>query len=157
MAKNTFISNSEEETQNIGIWLAEKILKSKRKKITVLALIGELGSGKTTFVRGFLKFFGIKEFIQSPSFLIIKEYKINPKSKIQNSKLKKIFHIDCYRLKKPKEILYLGFKELLKEKNAIVLIEWAEKILKFLPKNTIKIYFEHLQKNKRKIKIFTSY
>jgi tRNA threonylcarbamoyladenosine biosynthesis protein TsaE len=98
------------ETQRLAMALAQKILKSKPKKAGfVLALEGELGAGKTTFLQGFAKGLGIKEKILSPTFVIMRRYGIrNTKYGILN-----FYHIDCYRIQKPKEILDLGVKEII--------------------------------------------
>lgn len=130
------ISNSEKETKKFAENLAKKISG-------VVALIGELGAGKTTFVQGFAKGIGIKEKIISPTFVLIKQHKI-PKPK------KTLFHIDLYRLEKP-SVLELGLKDLFKDPNNLILIEWAEKIKKSLPKNTTFIEFKSLGENKREI------
>jgi tRNA threonylcarbamoyladenosine biosynthesis protein TsaE len=68
-------------------------------------------------------------------------------------KYKNLYHIDCYRLNKPKELLDLDFKEIISNPQNIVLIEWAEKVRKILPKNTIWINFKIINQNERKIKI----
>src|SRR3989338_6381611 len=98
-------SNNQAETRKIGEFLARRILKSVPKKSArVLGMIGDLGAGKTTFLQGFAKGLGVEEKILSPTFIIVR------KSKIKNLKLKikNFYHIDCYRIKKPKDILSLG-------------------------------------------------
>ena len=142
MAKK-IISKNNKDTQRLAAQLAKKILRSN-----VLALTGDLGAGKTTFVQGFLRALGIKGRIMSPTFLIFKPYEI--KSKVY----KKAYHVDCYRLHKPSDITKLGFKKILKNPENIVLIEWAEKIKKILPKNIVWINFFHGKKeNERVIEI----
>jgi len=147
--------------------LAEKIAKQVIKKgpegqAFVIGLKGDLGGGKTTFVQGFAKGLGIKEKILSPTFVIMKRFKItkikNQKSKIkitiQNSKTKEFqnfYHLDCYRIKNSKEILDLGFKEIVSDPRNIVAIEWADKIQKIMPKNTLWLNFEFINKSTRKI------
>ncbi|HDO23848.1 MAG TPA: tRNA (adenosine(37)-N6)-threonylcarbamoyltransferase complex ATPase subunit type 1 TsaE, partial [bacterium] len=95
----------------------------------------------------FAKVLGIKEKITSPTFVIQKNYKLRSKNR------KFLIHIDTYRIKDPKEILDLGWKELIKDPKNIILVEWAEKIKKILPKKYIQINFEHLGENKRKITV----
>lgn len=137
-----FISNSSEQTKKI----AQDIIK-KFKKQSVFALYGNLGSGKTCFTQGLTKALKIKEKISSPTFVILKIYQ----GRFQNTKLK-IYHFDCYRIKKAKEILDLGFKDILKEKNRIIIIEWADRIKKILPKKRIDIWFKFgIKENERKI------
>lgn len=125
------ITSSSEETKQFAANLAKKFNGG------ILALSGELGAGKTTFVQGFAKGLGIKEKIISPTFIIIRQYPTN------------FYHIDLYRVENFQE---LGLKEILENPNNIVLIEWAEKI-KDLPKNTKKITIEKLEGDKRLITI----
>ena len=144
-----------------------KKLKSKK----ILALHGDLGSGKTVFVKGLAKGLGIKSMVTSPTFVFIKEYSIrkiqNPKSKYQTkSKISdlgsglgrdgqnpKLIHVDCYRVKSEKDAEAIGLIEYLNQKNNIIAIEWPEKIKSILPKNIIKVNFESLGGNVRKITI----
>ncbi len=115
--------------------LAQKLARSKKR---IFALVGELGSGKTTFVQAFLRAQGVRSRITSPTFVIIKRFKI------YDLRFKNAYHIDCYRLKNSKELLKLGLKEILANKHNIVLIEWADKIKSLLPKRGVQwIYFEH--------------
>ena len=128
------------QTQKIAKTLAKDILKMKQgKNAVVIGLIGDLGSGKTTFIQGFATGLGIKEKILSPTFVIIKRYKIPARIATrsvaggQNSKFKTLFHIDCYRIKNSKEILNLGFNEIISNPKNIVIIEWADMIKKIMP------------------------
>lgn len=127
------------QTKKIAGLLAKEILaeKLKRKDALVLALVGDLGSGKTTFTQGFLRGLGIKNKITSPTFVIAKSYKLKAIS------YKLAYHFDCYRIRKPAELLSLGFKEILTNPQNIVLIEWPEVVKKVLPKNSVWIKFEH--------------
>lgn len=141
-----FKTYSSNETKKVGALIASKINLKIPKKALVLALIGELGTGKTTFVSGFLKGLGIKKPSPSPTFILIR------RKKIKNKNFKNLYHIDAYRLKNTKELVYLGLKEIMQNPENIILIEWANKITKILPKNTIKIYFYHGKfENERKI------
>ena len=145
------ITSSKEETQWFG-----KDLVSKLKDRNIIALYGDLGSGKTTFVQGLAKGLGIKKRIISPTFVLVRQYKIkNQKSKIkttaQNSKF--FYHVDLYRVNNKKEIDGLGIKEIIDNKNNFVAIEWAEKISNLLPKNRINVYCKYLDYEKRKISI----
>src|SRR3989344_1068593 len=144
MKKNT--TYNFQQTQKIGENLAKQILKQNLGNIaTVLGLQGELGAGKTTFLQGFAKGLGIEEKVNSPTFVIIKKFKI------PNSSFKFFYHIDCYRLSTPKEILDLGFNEIMLNPENIVAIEWPEKIKKIMPKNATLIKFKHSEENKREI------
>jgi tRNA threonylcarbamoyladenosine biosynthesis protein TsaE len=106
----------------------------------VVGLIGNLGAGKTTFAQGFLKELGVKRRVISPTFLIVRNYKL------KDSQYGEVFHIDCYRLRKPQELISLGFEALSRNPANIVLIEWPELIKKYLPRDTRWITIEHPEK-----------
>ncbi len=147
--RNKIITKSFKETQKIGQELAKDVLRQAQdknnKQAVVLGLSGNLGGGKTTFLQGFAKGLGIKEKILSPTFVIQKRFLL------KNKKFKNFYHIDCYRLKNEKNILELGFKEIIKNEKNIIAIEWPEKIKKVLPKNYIKINFKFTSENTREI------
>ncbi len=144
--KFKYLSKSPSKTKKLGEILAKKIAKIKNlSKAQALGLEGDLGGGKTTFLQGFAKGLGIKEKITSPTFVIMKKFHV------PCPKLQVFYHVDCYRIQKPKEILNLGFKEIISNPRNIVAIEWADKIKKILPKNTTWLKFEFIGKNKRKI------
>jgi len=145
-------TNSAKETQKLGENFAKNILNLPSKNsATVLCLNGNLGGGKTTFLQGFAKGLGIKERILSPTFVILKNFKIKNIATPKNKYFSSFYHIDCYRLNKPTEILELDFKNIIKNPKNIVAIEWPEKIKKVLPKNIIKIDFKFIDENKREI------
>lgn len=135
-----YSTSSEKETKN----LAKKLATNFTGR--VIALSGELGTGKTIFVQGFAQGLGIKEKIISPTFVLIRQHKI-PKSK------KTLYHIDLYRLENIADIKHLGLKDLINDPDNIVLIEWGEKIKNLLPKNTIRVSFEVTTGNSRKIHV----
>ena len=146
----SIISKSPQET----IELAQKIAK-KFKGGEVLALTGELSSGKTTFIKGLAEGLGIPETILSPTFILLKEYKIpHPPRHLRSgiNDVSKIFvHIDAYRAETIEDIKSVGIEDYLGRQDIIMAIEWAEKIKEILPKDAIKIEFKHLNKNQRKI------
>lgn len=142
------ITKSAEETKKIAVNLAEEIKKQLLlKHAFIIALEGNLGAGKTTFIQGLAQGLGVKENVLSPTFLILKQFPIAFKN------YKNFYHIDAYRLKNPKELLELGFKDLIKNPENLIVIEWADKIKKILPKNILWISFKNLKKNKRGITI----
>lgn len=142
--KKEFITSSSVKTKNLAKKIAQEILKKKSQKTGfVIGLKGELGSGKTTFVQGFARALRIKEKISSPTFVIYKKFKI------KNSKY--FYHFDCYRIQEAKDILDLGFKEIISNGENIVIIEWADKIKKIMPKNTLWINFKFIDEKTRKI------
>jgi tRNA threonylcarbamoyladenosine biosynthesis protein TsaE len=150
---NTLLSESPSETKKIGADLAKKIKKDGPKnKVRVLALEGDLGGGKTTFLQGFAKGLGIKEKILSPTFVIMRKFKIPTLKDYNISTFTTFYHIDCYRIQKPREILDLGFKNIVLNPQNIVAIEWPEKIKKLLPKNSLLLKFEAIGRDRRRIK-----
>jgi tRNA threonylcarbamoyladenosine biosynthesis protein TsaE len=138
----TFIVNSSEETQKLGFEFA-KILGMG----DVVCLYGDLGFGKTTFVQGLAKGLGITNRIISPTFVIVRSYKI------KNNELEIInfYHIDLYRIENEKDIEDLGIEEIISNTNNIVVIEWADKLKKYLPKKRIDIEFFYEKDSSRKI------
>jgi len=144
----SFLSKTSAQTKKIGECFAKKIRKTLfQNKALVIALQGDLGGGKTTFLQGFAKGLEIKEKILSPTFILIRKFEI------QNSKFENFYHIDCYRVEKPKEILDLGFKEIISNPQNIVAVEWADRIKKIIPKKTTWINFEFINKKTRKLLI----
>ena len=125
MVIQTFCTYSPEETQAIGVQIGQTL-----KPGDVVALIGELGAGKTCLTQGIARGVGIHadQLVNSPSYTLINEYE----GKIP------IYHIDLYRLKSLEEILDLGVEEYL-EGNGICIIEWADGMLNLLPENYLQI------------------
>ena len=145
-----YTTYSPAQTKNLAKRFAQGILKiSLKKKAIVIALKGELGSGKTTFLQGFAKGLRIKDKILSPTFVLMKKFLI-PNSRFL---IQWFYHIDCYRIKKPEEILFLGFEEIISNPKNIVAIEWAEKVGEILPKESIILGFKIKGEKKREIKI----
>ena len=109
-------SSSPGQTKKIGKELARKILKDPLgQKAKVLALAGDLGAGKTTFLQGFAKGLGVKGKINSPTFVIMKRFGT-------------FYHLDCCRIQRPEEILDLGWEEIISDPKNIVAVEWPERI-----------------------------
>lgn len=132
-----FVSSSASETERIGEELG-KVLSGGE----VFALCGELGSGKTTFVRGLAKGLGIPpEMVSSPSFILIQEY-------VGKFRL---YHLDFYRLDDLQDIELIGIRELWRE-DAVVAIEWADKVPQAIPEDAMWFYFYFLDQQRRKIK-----
>ncbi len=144
--QNIFITNNLRETQK----LAESLVK-RLDKGDVVALYGNLGSGKTTFVQGLARGFGIRKRIISPTFIIVRTYKIG--SKYQVLDIKHFYHIDLYRIEGKKDLRGLGIEEIINNPQNIVVIEWAEKMQNLLPKKRWDVKFEDLGDSRRKITI----
>ncbi len=134
----TFISKSAEDTKKLGKKLAPLLCKGD-----VVALSGELGSGKTTFTKGIAEGLDVEgsKYVNSPSFVIAKEY---------NGKIP-LYHLDLYRIKNDLAMETIGYEEYLWS-DGICVIEWAEKILKLLPEEHIRIEFYFNDHNARRIK-----
>ncbi|HLS17572.1 MAG TPA: tRNA (adenosine(37)-N6)-threonylcarbamoyltransferase complex ATPase subunit type 1 TsaE [Paenalcaligenes sp.] len=106
-------------------------------------LHGDLGAGKTTFVRAFLRTLGVSGRIKSPSYALAESYQLPA----QNA-----YHLDFYRFDDPREWIDAGFRELLTEANAIVLIEWPEKAQGLLPDPDLALHL-HYQASGRSLSL----
>ncbi len=133
------ISNSIEETSAIGTRLAAGL-----KKGDVVALIGELGAGKTVLTKGIAKGLGVKDvrYVNSPTFVIIKEYKGNIP----------LYHFDLYRLSGPGMLDGICYDEYFYG-DGVAVVEWADKIASILPKKHLEVRLSVAGENKRKIEI----
>ena len=120
-----FISKNEQDTINFASTIASNLQKGD-----IIVLSGDLGSGKTKFTQGILKYFNLEDEISSPTFTIVNEYH---KDEIN------IYHFDVYRLEDSDEFYAIGGDEYLN--NGICIIEWGEIIEDILPKEYIKISF----------------
>ncbi|MEX1014491.1 MAG: tRNA (adenosine(37)-N6)-threonylcarbamoyltransferase complex ATPase subunit type 1 TsaE [Candidatus Paceibacterota bacterium] len=142
------IKLKENELTGFSKLILEK-LRKEENKATTICLYGVLGSGKTTFTKYLGNNLGIKENITSPTFLLIKKYNI-PKKEFG---FKNLYHVDAYRLESGKDLENLNINKIINNSDNLVIIEWPEKVKKILPKNCIKINFEHGKNpNKRIIK-----
>ena len=110
---------------------------------TVVALSGDLGSGKTTFAQGIAKALGVEETVTSPTFVIEKIYELQaqPFDIAQGKKFSHLIHIDAYRLKDEHELEVLGWKEIIADPSNLIVIEWPEKVAVIIPENAIRISF----------------
>ncbi len=134
-----YTSRSEEETMFIAQEFAKKV-----KEGDVICLYGNLGAGKTRFVSGFVRHFGLSENeVSSPTFTIINEYEA----------LIPIYHFDCYRLEHVQEALEIGAEEYFFG-DGVCIVEWPEKISDILPPDSKKIKIETTGNNERKITIY---
>jgi tRNA threonylcarbamoyladenosine biosynthesis protein TsaE len=127
--------------RNETILLGERIGKSL-KAGDIVALSGELGAGKTTLIQGIAKGLGIRDWVTSPTFTIINEFKgtVN------------LYHVDLYRIDRMEDAVDVEIEEYF-TKGGVTVIEWAEKIKPLLPDKTIEINMDIISDNKRKIKI----
>lgn len=139
--KKTIITNTFEATRTLGFDFA-KTLKGGE----TLALYGDLGSGKTTFLQGLARGLGITKNIISPTFLIMRTYTLE-----ESTKIKKLYHLDLYRIETEAEAIDLGLLDLVQDPKNVVAIEWPDKIANLLPEQRITLFFEYFEDDKRKI------
>ena len=130
------VITSSQEMEELGGRIAKTATKG-----AVIYLQGELGAGKTTFAKGFLREFGCKDHVKSPTFSLFELYELPNQT---------ICHLDLYRLKKPEEIVYTGALDYFDEKN-ICLIEWPERGEDFLPKADLVCDFKFVDDPKIRI------
>ena len=140
--KQELISNSPLETRKFAAGFAKTL-----KPGDTVALYGDLGAGKTTFIQGLAVGLGYKGKVTSPTFIFIRPYEISK----QKRKIKTLYHIDLYRVEKPTDLAAIGAHEFIFDKEGVAAIEWPEKIEKALPAKTIKINLEPISDTKRKV------
>lgn len=134
-----YISKSVEDTKNI----AEQILASLQGG-EILALSGNLGAGKTVFVKAIAEKLGVTENVTSPTFVLMKIYKLN------QEKINRLVHVDCYRLDQGENLEDIGLADYIGNSDTLVIIEWADRVQK-LPENTINIKIDYIDDKQRKI------
>ncbi|MBI3115615.1 MAG: tRNA (adenosine(37)-N6)-threonylcarbamoyltransferase complex ATPase subunit type 1 TsaE [Candidatus Kerfeldbacteria bacterium] len=124
----TIITRNSKETEVLGARISRNVPPG-----SVLALRGELGAGKTTFVRGFLRAFGIRRAV-SPTFVIAKTFRVRRRG------IFTIIHADLYRLPAGGTLAEVGLAEALNDPTAITLIEWADRLVR-LPRTALRLRF----------------
>jgi tRNA threonylcarbamoyladenosine biosynthesis protein TsaE len=134
------ISQSEDATRNTGGEFSAGLGEND-----VVAFYGELGSGKTQFIKGICSSLGVKDVVNSPTFIIVNEYSYGAG--------KKIYHFDLYRMKSTDEVLEIGFEDYLNK--GLILIEWPGLVENILPENSKKVFLSHYgsESNSRLIEI----
>jgi len=137
------LTTGQAETRKLGQKLGQAILKSLDSKDNfIIGLYGDLGGGKTTFIKGIASGLGIKKPITSPTFTLLKQYK-TPKVEL--------FHFDFYRLKNPNDAFGVGLEEYLKKPGSVSVIEWADRVEGFLSQENLAIEFDFISQNQRKL------
>ena len=136
------ISKSEKETYNFA-----KKFASKLKGGDVLCLIGDLGAGKTAFTKGLAAGLNIKNTVTSPTFVLMKNYKIS------GGNIKHLAHIDAYRLEGGTQLLGIGAEDYFGDPECVTVIEWADRVKDIWLKSVIKIEFKIGKGDKREITI----
>lgn len=107
-------------------------LASSGRGATLVTLSGELGAGKTAFVKAAARALGVEEAVTSPTFVLEKIYQL-PSERSAAPAFKRLIHIDAYRLSSGSELAPLGFDELMRDAGNLVLLEWPEKVADALP------------------------
>ena len=134
-----YLTFSPEETEAVGEKLAAAV---SNRPFAFVALYGELGVGKTAFVRGFCRVFGIDR-VKSPTFTVVNEYRGT----------KNVFHMDLYRLRDEDDLLSVGYEDYL-GRRGYVLCEWSEKIPSAIPDDAIRVSISKTDgENGRKITV----
>jgi tRNA threonylcarbamoyladenosine biosynthesis protein TsaE len=134
------IMHSEEETVAFASSFAKKVSFG-----TMIALHGNLGSGKTVFARGFAQGLKIDDYVTSPTFTIVQEYPIDSTHNL--------YHLDLYRINDENDAIAFGIDEFIFDPNSIALVEWPARIEGLWPNKTINIYLEHISETERSITI----
>ena len=112
------------------------------KNSLLINLIGNLGAGKTTFVRGLIQELGFDEFVKSPTFTIVESYE---------SDNLKVFHFDLYRIEDDRELQAIGVEDYLTEENAITLVEWPEKSKRYFNNPDYIIELNHCNNDEKRL------
>ena len=134
----TLRTTRSEETSQFGEKIAVGIVKTWQQALTdeqhIFCLYGDLGSGKTTFTKGFARGLGIETRVVSPTFLISKRYSTQFEGRY-------FYHLDIYRIDSPADFETIGLTEILSDIRSVCIIEWAEKLQSFLPKHRTDLFF----------------
>jgi tRNA threonylcarbamoyladenosine biosynthesis protein TsaE len=133
------ITNSEKKTYRFAKDFAKTLSGG-----AIIGLTGELGAGKTIFTKGLAAGLGIKETINSPTFVLMKIYPVK-----KHKNIKQLCHIDAYRIKNENDIMVIGADEYFSRNDTISVIEWADKIKNLLPKKFLNVKITNKEKNKR--------
>jgi len=136
----TVITSSEEETEQLAAELANRLPLG-----SMVALHGNLGCGKTVFARGFARALGIDDYVTSPTFTIVQEYYFGEDSRF--------YHLDLYRISNSDDAIAFGIDEFLLDPEAYCLLEWPVRIKDLWTKQTVHVYFEHVDEEHRSIRI----
>ncbi|MFA6227363.1 MAG: tRNA (adenosine(37)-N6)-threonylcarbamoyltransferase complex ATPase subunit type 1 TsaE [Candidatus Paceibacterota bacterium] len=141
------VSKSLAETEKIAKDFLDKISLSYGDSAMIVGLYGDLGSGKTTFTQALARILGVNEIVTSPTFVIEKRYTTG------SGKFSSLIHIDAYRLDSSREMLALNWKDISRNPQNLIFIEWPERILDILPENHLKIFFKSISESEREIEI----
>lgn len=140
-----YSSTSEEETLRLGIEFSKRLVPGD-----LVAFYGDLGAGKTEFIKGICEGLAVREIVSSPTFNIVNEYQ----GESRNGRVLTLFHIDLYRIESPSELIEIGLEETLADLEAVKLIEWAEIAEAILPRERYDVKLTALDdENSRRIEV----
>ena len=143
MAEEVISKNIEETKKFAKSFLDEYLKENSSDKALIVGLVGDLGTGKTSFVQAVAKELGVVDQITSPTFVIEKIYKLEGKE------FNHLIHIDAYRLENGNELKSLGFEEIIKDSGNIIFIEWPERVRDILPMDKKDLSFTFVDENTR--------
>lgn len=133
----------ESAMESAGAFFAEQLIKTSSLAESFITLSGELGAGKTTFCRGFLRACGHGGPVKSPTYTLLEDY---------STPAGRVCHLDLYRLNDPEELEYIGFRDLL-ETDSALLIEWPERAPELKELVTYEILIGHNDAQSRLLSI----
>lgn len=149
--------SSLEEMADFAKEVLENIEPSE-SSATVLSLKGDLGAGKTAFVKALAAELGVEEHVTSPTFVIMKSYGLHDdevtssKEQVPNKgRFKTLIHVDAYRLESAHELTILGWKNIMAEPSTLIALEWPERVPEAVPEGAIKIEFEYVDEHTRHV------
>jgi len=154
----TYRSSSSARTKEIGSHIGKALLAKREKaardklgpglaaKAAVIALYGDLGAGKTTFTQGLLKALGDRGRVISHTFVLMKKFRLAGGQLFSHA-----YHIDAYRFRGAEEAGALGLHEILTDPQAIVIVEWPERLAGLLPRTAVPIRFLHGKSEQERI------
>lgn len=141
------ISKNLKDTEHIAKEFLRNLFTEEKNHARIVCLQGNLGVGKTAFVKVVGRILGIKSIVNSPTFVIIKRHLPH------KGPHKTLFHIDAYRLKNERELKILGWDEIIKNKENIIFIEWPERVRKIMPRHARQIKIFHRPNGHRQFEI----
>lgn len=136
-----------EELAEVARETLEMAEKAESSAAAVVGLRGDLGSGKTAFVKELAKILGVEETVTSPTFVILKLYGT------RHPRFKRLVHIDAYRLDSADELVAIGWKDLVADPGSLIAIEWPEKVSEGIPADSLMLDFKFVDDLTRRIEI----
>lgn len=146
------VTKSAQETEQAGEDVVADIMDEMKERgkpgtATVIGLKGELGAGKTTFMKGVARALSVPDTITSPTFVIEKVYELPDELPFDH-----LIHIDAYRIEESRELISLGWHEILSDPKNIIFVEWPERVEDIMPHRTIEILFAVKGREEREIR-----